>query len=85
MTKEEFKTLNIGDIVMEGNVHLIKIDSITRNSIVYKENGYFHEIDLEYIEKVHNKLYSQIYICLYRFKKKIKKIIKKIKIFYKNL
>lgn len=59
---------------MEGNVRLIKIDSITRNSIVYKENEYFHEVDLECIEKVHNKLYSQIYICLYRCIKKIKNV-----------
>lgn len=75
MTKEEFKTLNIGDIVKEGNIHLIKIDSITRNSIVYKENGYYHEVDLECIEKVHNKLFSQIYICLYKVIKKIKNIL----------
>lgn len=52
MSSEEFATLSIGDFVVEGKNHLIEVDSLTSNSVVYWENGYWHEVNREYLTKV---------------------------------
>lgn len=50
MTREDFQKVKIGDTLIEGNNHAIKIDSVWNNDrIVYKENGYSHEVNYEYL------------------------------------
>lgn len=51
MTKEEFNDLIIGDFVVVGKNHVVKINNKISNAIVYYENGYYHEVCLENITK----------------------------------
>jgi hypothetical protein len=50
MTKEEFQKVKVGDTLIEGSNHFIIVDSIWGNDrIVYKEDGYSHEVNYEYL------------------------------------
>jgi hypothetical protein len=50
MTKEEFQKVKIGDILIKGSEHFVIVDSICDNDrINYKEDGYSHEINCEYL------------------------------------
>ena len=51
MTEEEFKEVEIGDFLIEDKSHLIEVDSLTRNAVVYWEKGYFHEVCREYLSR----------------------------------
>jgi hypothetical protein len=50
MTKEEFQEVKVGDTLIEGSNHFVTVDSIWGNDrIVYKEDGYPHEVNYEYL------------------------------------
>lgn len=51
MTKEELKTVHIDDWLVEGEKHFIKVYQHLNDRIVYKENGYTHEVNYEYLHK----------------------------------
>ena len=51
MTKEELKTVRIDDWLVEGEKHFIKVYQHLNDRIVYKENGYTHEVNYEYLRK----------------------------------
>lgn len=51
MTKEELKTVRIDDWLVEGTKHFIKVYQHLGDRIVYKENGYCHEVNYEYLHK----------------------------------
>lgn len=51
MTKEEFQKVKVGDTLVEGTGHIVKVESIWSNDrIIYKEDGYFHEVNYEYLK-----------------------------------
>lgn len=50
MTKEDFQKVKVGDTLIEGCDHFITVESIWNNDrIVYKEDGYSHEVNYEYL------------------------------------
>lgn len=51
MTKQELKTVCIDDWLVEGKNHFIKVYQHLGDRIVYKENGYTHEVNYEYLHK----------------------------------
>jgi hypothetical protein len=51
MTKAELKTVRIDDWLVEGTKHFIKVYQHLGDRIVYKENGYTHEVNYEYLHK----------------------------------
>ena len=60
MIKKELKSVHVGDTLRVGKNKLIEVYQNLGDRIVYKENGYFHEVNYEYlhrpiIEKKNNK------------------------------
>lgn len=51
MTKQELKTVRIDDWLVEGEKHFVKVYQHLGDRIVYKENGYTHEVNYEYLHK----------------------------------
>lgn len=51
MTEEEFKQVQIGENLIEGRSHIIKVHRVFSNSVEYFENGYWHEVDRECLSR----------------------------------
>lgn len=51
MTEEEFKDVKVGDHLIEGRNHIIKVRRVYSNSVAYFENGYWHEVDRECLSR----------------------------------
>jgi hypothetical protein len=49
MTKEELKSVHIGDTIRIGKRKLVEVYQHLGDRIVYKENGNFHEVNYEYV------------------------------------
>lgn len=51
MTKKELRNVHIDDWLIERKNHFIKVYQHLGDRIVYKENGYCHEVNYEYLRK----------------------------------
>ena len=49
MTRGEFKQVQVGDFLVEGTDHLIEVDRLYEDRVAYVEDGYWHEVNLEYL------------------------------------
>lgn len=56
MTKEELQKVDVGETLIMGKNHYITVQRNLGDRVIYKENGFYHEVNYEYLYRPKYKM-----------------------------